>query len=89
MTLLASSVYGGAPNIKATVITDAVLQSITACIFELPSKELVGRAACILLCNTLAGCDANVTKASICMRIFVLNDVIYFFSFECAHCHQW
>jgi hypothetical protein len=89
MTLLASSVYGSAPNIKATVITDAVLQSITACIVDLPRKALVGRAACILLCNTLAGCDANIIKASIHMRNFVPFTIGCNWYFDCVHCHVW
>ena len=45
-------------------MTDALLRTVSACILELPNQALVGRAACILLCNVLAGCDANVAKVS-------------------------
>ena len=88
MTLLASSVYGSAPNIKANVLTDAVLQGITVCIVDLPRKAPVGRAACILLCNTLAGCDANIIKASSPMRNFVLLSIGCNLYYDCVHRHE-
>ena len=63
MTLLARSVYGCMPHAKEKVLTDALLQVIAECIAKLPNQPLVGRAACILLCNTLAGSVINVEKA--------------------------
>ena len=64
MTLLASTVYGLAPDHKEKMFVDSLARDIAACIqLSLPNKALVGRAACILLCNMLAGCDANITKA--------------------------
>ena len=65
MTLLASTVYGLGPENKEKMFADSLACDIAVCIqLSLPNKALVGRAACILLCNMLAGCDANVTKAS-------------------------
>jgi hypothetical protein len=80
MTLLASCVYGSAPAIKASIMTDALLRTVSACILELPNQALVGRAACILLCNVLAGCDANVAKVSAPMAAAMLAHA----GFDCA-----
>ena len=64
MTLLASTVYGLGPDNKEKMFAESLARDIAACIqLSLPSKALVGRAACILLCNMLAGCDANIAKA--------------------------
>ena len=65
MTLLASCVYGTDATVKEAVLTDSLLRTVADCIHELPQQAPVGRAACILLCNMLAGCDANVSKASV------------------------
>ena len=67
MTLLASCVYGSTPAVKASIMTDALLRTVSASILELQNETLVGRAACILLCNVLAGCDANVIMVSAIM----------------------
>ena len=48
-------------------MTDALLRTVSASILELQNQALVGRSACILLCNVLAGCDANVVKVSAIM----------------------
>jgi hypothetical protein len=63
MTLIASCVYGSTPAVKETLLPHMLLRSISASILELPNQAPVGRAACILLCNVLAGCDINVEKA--------------------------
>jgi hypothetical protein len=65
MSLLASCVYCSAPTIKEALLTESLMRAIADCIYELPNQAPVGRAACILLCNVLAGCDSNVTKASV------------------------
>jgi hypothetical protein len=64
MNLLARSMYGCASNIREQMFTDALLQDIAACIQALPNQALVGCSACILLCNALAGSNANVEKAT-------------------------
>ena len=65
ISLLASTVYGLAPDHKEKMFPDSLARDIAACIqlSSVLNKALVGRAACILLCNMLAGCDANITKA--------------------------
>ena len=80
MTLLARSVYGCSPNIKAKVFTDDLMRVVSECISRMPSQALVGRAACILLCNLLAGCDPNVDK--VCH--FILGFVEFMFFRSCA-----
>ena len=74
MTLLASCVYGSTPAVKASIMTDALLRTVSGSMLELQNQALnqqnevlVARAACILLCNVLAGCDANVVKVSAIM----------------------
>lgn len=73
MTLLASCVYGSTPAVKEAILTESLMRTVADCIYELPNQSHVGRAACILLCNLLAACDANVAKASI--FIVVIGDV--------------
>jgi hypothetical protein len=64
MTLLARSVYGCMPHIKEKFLTFNLLQEIAVCIMRLPTQAVLGRAACILLCNALAGSSANIEKAT-------------------------
>ena len=64
MTLLACTVYGLHSDLKERMLTDSLVRDIAACIqLSIPNNALVGRAACILLCNLLAGCDSNIAKA--------------------------
>ena len=98
MTLLASCVYGSTPAVKASIMTDALLRTVSASMLELQNQALnqqnevlVARAACILLCNVLAGCDANVVKVSAIMaaaiqRLRALFAHVFGFYMWCLLC---
>jgi hypothetical protein len=80
LTFLASTVYGMASEIKESVMSTLLLRDIACCIQStLPNGALSSRAACILLCNLLAGCDENVTK---------VRQLHPFFSDESRLCRQ-